>query len=65
MGAGGLHLSSSSWVVGGHCADIDDGGQWSGGVEEPGQAGDRGGTDQGMEDGRGMEPVAVRIFYSK
>jgi hypothetical protein len=61
-GGGGLHLSSSSWVAGGHYADVNDGGRWSGsGVEEPGHARDRGGTDQGVEDGRGVEAAARRL----
>jgi hypothetical protein len=49
-GGGGLHLSSSSWVGDGCCADINDGGRWSSGVmEESGHAGDRGGMDRGVE----------------
>jgi hypothetical protein len=49
-----------SCVADRHCADVDDGGRWLGGdVEEPGRAGDRGGIDQGMEDGWGIE-AAVR-----
>jgi hypothetical protein len=48
-----------SWVADRHCANIDDGGRWLGGsVEEPGRAGDRGGTDRGVEDSRGVEVVA-------
>jgi hypothetical protein len=61
-GGGGLHLSSSSWVAGGHYADVNDGDRWSGsGVEEPGYARDRGGMDQGVEDGRGVEAAARRL----
>jgi hypothetical protein len=49
-----------SWVADRHCTDVDDGGQWLGsGVVELGRAGDRGGTDRGVEDGRVIE-VAVR-----
>jgi hypothetical protein len=52
----------SSWVADRHCADVDDGGRWlGGGVEEPGHARDRGGIDQGVEDGRGVEAAARRL----
>jgi hypothetical protein len=53
-----------SWVADRQCVDVDDGGQWLGGsVEEPGRAGDRGGTDWSVEeeDGRGVEAVARRL----
>jgi hypothetical protein len=51
-----------SWVADRQCADVDDGGRWLGsGVEEPGCAGDRGGTDRGVEDGRGIEATARRL----
>jgi hypothetical protein len=44
----------ASWVADRHCVDDDDGGRWLGDdVEEPGCAGDRGGTDRGVEDGWG------------
>jgi hypothetical protein len=45
-----------SWVADRHCTDVDDGGRWLGSdVEEPGRARDRGGTDRGVEYGRGIE----------
>jgi hypothetical protein len=51
-----------SWVADRHCTDVDDGGRWlGGGMKELGHARDRGGTDRGVEDGRGVEVVAHRL----
>jgi hypothetical protein len=49
-----------------NCADVNDGGQWlGGGVEEPGHAGDRGGTDQGVQDGRGVEAAVCWLDQTR
>jgi hypothetical protein len=51
-----------SWVADRHCADINNGGRWlGGGVVEPGHARDRGGIDQGVEDGHGIEAAVHRL----
>jgi hypothetical protein len=51
-----------SWVADRHCADIDNDDWWLGNdVEEPGRDGDRGGTDRGVEDDRGVEVAAPQL----
>jgi hypothetical protein len=54
-----------SWLTDRHCADVDDGGRWlSGGVEEAGRVGDRGGTNQSVEDDQGVEVAAQRLNWT-